>query len=131
MALRPRLITLLDKEKVSNPAFKTRLDVVAGQMAGLAQIHAGQTAVGLAKLRAAADQEAAMSFEFGPPMIEKPSHELLGDELARLGRKDEAATAYRAALERAPGRRQSLAALAKLNVAERVAQTPAPAPHVH
>jgi len=130
--LRPRLIALLEKEKVSNPAFKTRLDVVAGQMAGLAQIRAGQTAAGLAKLKAAADQEAAMSFEFGPPMIEKPSHELLGDELARLGRNREAAAAYRVAVERAPGRRQSVAALAKLNVPEQVAaKAPPPAPHVH
>jgi hypothetical protein len=132
-SLRPRLVALLDKENVSNPTFKTRLDVVTDQMAALAQIRSGQTAAGLAKLKAAADREAAMTFEFGPPMIEKPTHELLGDELARLGRKDEAAAAYRVALARAPGRRQSVIALAKLGAPEQVAAKaePAPAPHVH
>ena len=50
---------------------------------------------------------AAMPAEFGPPAIPKPSYELLGDVLLRLGRKAEAAEAYRSALAAAPGRRLS------------------------
>lgn len=45
-----------------------------------------------------------MPFEFGPPVVPKPSRELLGDLLLAAGREEEAAEAYRAALRRAPGR---------------------------
>ena len=45
-----------------------------------------------------------MPLEFGPPAIQKPSWELLGDELLALGRNAEAEQAYQAALARAPGR---------------------------
>jgi hypothetical protein len=55
-------------------------------------------------LRKAAATEQAMPFEFGPPPVEKPTSELLGDQLLALGRRAEAAEAYRAALMRAPGR---------------------------
>jgi tetratricopeptide (TPR) repeat protein len=62
-------------------------------------------------LREAADREAAMPFQFGPPAVAKPSHELLGDVLLELGREEAAADAYRSALDRAPRRTSSLAGL--------------------
>jgi len=40
----------------------------------------------------------------GTPAIEKPTFELLGEQLMALGRPAEAAAAFRAALARAPGR---------------------------
>ncbi len=52
-----------------------------------------------------------MALEFGPPAIEKPTFELLGDELAALGRHADAEQAYRSALARAPGRTRSLQGL--------------------
>jgi hypothetical protein len=52
-----------------------------------------------------------MALEFGPPAIEKPTSELLGDELLTLGRAAEAEQAYRSALARAPGRTRSLQGL--------------------
>lgn len=52
-----------------------------------------------------------MALEFGPPVIEKPTFELLGDELLSLGRHAEAEQAYRSALARAPGRTRSLQGL--------------------
>jgi len=66
----------------------------------------------LSLLRQAAAAEAALPVEFGPPALAKPSAELLGDELLALGRKAEAAEAYRQVLAVAPGRRLSLAGLA-------------------
>jgi tetratricopeptide (TPR) repeat protein len=71
----------------------------------------GRTDDGLALLRKAAEAEAALPPPFGPPALQKPSYELLGDELLALGRKAEAADAYRHALAAAPGRRLSLAGL--------------------
>jgi hypothetical protein len=52
-----------------------------------------------------------MALEFGPPAVEKPTLELLGDELLALGRHAEAEQAYRSALARAPGRTRSLQGL--------------------
>ena len=62
-------------------------------------------------MRAAAESERTIPVEFGPPLVEKPSHELLGDLLSRLGRRAEAAQAYQAALALAPGRRISMRGL--------------------
>lgn len=67
---------------------------------------------GLRQLRAAAAAEAALPAVFGPPPIRKPSYELLGEVLLELGRKEEAAEAFRKSLLFAPGRRLSLAGLA-------------------
>lgn len=53
-----------------------------------------------------------MAPDYGPPLVEKPSFELLGEEYLRLRRHREAADAFRAALKLAPGRRLSLAGLA-------------------
>lgn len=72
----------------------------------------GKVRAGLASLQAAAQTEAALPPEFGPPPLQKPSYELLGDELLALGRKAEAATAYRHSLAAAPNRRLSVAGLA-------------------
>jgi predicted negative regulator of RcsB-dependent stress response len=58
----------------------------------------------IAMLEKTAKSETSMPFEFGPPVVEKPTYELLGDELLAAGRAGDAAAAYRAALERVPGR---------------------------
>ncbi len=80
----------------------------AEAVAALAQ---GRTEEGLQLLRKAAEAEVALPPPFGPPALQKPSYELLGDELLALGHKAEAADAYRHALAAAPGRRLSLAGL--------------------
>jgi hypothetical protein len=63
-------------------------------------------------LTEAARAEERMPFEFGPPFIDKPTHELLGDVLMKLHRSVEAVTAYEAALARAPRRIPALRGLA-------------------
>jgi tetratricopeptide (TPR) repeat protein len=89
-----------------------RVRVVLLQADGLEKIAAGNAAAGIAALRAAGEAEAAIPSGFGPPLIEKPSQELLGDALLRLGRFDEAAKAYEASLAAAPNRRLSVRGLA-------------------
>jgi tetratricopeptide (TPR) repeat protein len=82
------------------------------ELSGLLALAAGATEEGLARLAAAAEKETAMGFDFGPPAVVEPAHELLGTKLAELGRLTEAAREFERALERAPGRRRSLEALA-------------------
>ncbi len=53
-----------------------------------------------------------MPIEFGPPFIDKPTHELLGDVLLTLNRVQEAAAEYRAALAQAPNRASAARGLA-------------------
>jgi len=98
--------------RAEDPQALRRSAIILLQASALEKLAAGDNEGGLADLRAAAAEEAAMPAEFGPPAIPKPSHELLGDALLRLGRKPEAAQAYRAALAAAPGRRLSERGLA-------------------
>ena len=54
-----------------------------------------------------------MPLEFGPPFVDKPADELLGDVLLALGQKAEAKIAYESALERAPNRAASVTGLVR------------------
>jgi len=87
-----------------NPQAAQRKAVVIQEVEGMQLALAGKGDEAVAAFRKAAEAEQAMPFEFGPPFIEKPAFELLGDQLLAMKRNDEAATAYRAALARTPGR---------------------------
>jgi len=56
-------------------------------------------------LRRACGIEDALPIAFGPPLIAKPTHELMGEFLLRRGKKDEARAEFEKALARTPGRR--------------------------
>jgi tetratricopeptide (TPR) repeat protein len=66
----------------------------------------------LAMLTEATVTEENMPFEFGPPAVVKPSHELLGEVLLELEDYDAAVAAFEDALARSPRRTQSLLGLA-------------------
>jgi hypothetical protein len=85
--------------------------VIQQQIDALLLLREGKKDAGLDALRKAADAESAMPMEFGPPYVEKPSWELLGDELLKAGLAAEAEKAYGNALGRAPGRTASLRGL--------------------
>lgn len=95
-----------------HPLATKRQDIILAQAEGLDALAAGKRDVGLAAIRKAAEMERTMEVPFGPPIVEKPSFELLGDELAALGRQAEAAEAYASALKLAPRRKRSLAGYA-------------------
>jgi len=78
--------------------------VHADELRGLLALASGQAEQGLTLLKSAAAAEDAAPFEFGPPAVVKPTFELLGEELAKLGRNVEAAAAFARASERTPGR---------------------------
>jgi tetratricopeptide (TPR) repeat protein len=73
----------------------------------------GKTDDALGKAREAAAAEDRMTFEFGPPQVAKPAHELLGELLLSAGRADDAKKEFEASLARAPGRALSLLGLAR------------------
>jgi hypothetical protein len=107
-ALQRQIVEALPAERPNDVDTARRARVVLLQAAAMEKIATGDAEGGLAGLRAAAEAEAAFPAAFGPPLIEKPSPELLGDTLLRLGRYDEAAKAYEASLAAAPGRRLSI-----------------------
>ncbi len=61
----------------------------------------------------AAAAEDAMSFDFGPPPVVKPAHELSGEILLAVGRPADAQREFHASLAHAPGRSLSLLGLAR------------------
>lgn len=89
---------------MNNPQAPQRKAVIVQQVEGMELAVAGKHEEAVAAFRKAAAAEQSMAFDFGPPFIDKPSLELLGEELLAMKRNDEAATAYRAALARTPGR---------------------------
>jgi hypothetical protein len=101
----------LEQKKKTNPSDRQRAEILVRQIDALELIREGKKDDGIARLRKNADTEGAMALEFGPPFVEKPTFELLGDELLALGRNAEAEQAYQTALARAPGRTRSLQGL--------------------
>jgi tetratricopeptide (TPR) repeat protein len=80
----------------------------------------GEEAVALA--RKAAAEEASLPIAFGPPVVDKPAYELLGEILLRQKQPAAARKAFEAALERTPERASALLGLLR---AERVLGEPA------
>jgi tetratricopeptide (TPR) repeat protein len=68
-------------------------------------------ALELAKEAAAAED--AMSFDFGPPDVVKPAHELYGEMLLAAGKPAEARAEFESSLAHAPNRALSLLGLAR------------------
>lgn len=87
------------------------VDRAVAQGEAIVALANGRTEEGIDLVRKAAEAESALPPPFGPPALQKPSYEMLGDELIALGRKKEAAIAYQAALAAAPNRRLSVAGL--------------------
>ena len=87
--------------------------IEADQLEGLLRLRQGDAEGAIATLSRAAAAERAIPMEFGPPTLDKPANELLGDVPMDLGRAQEARSAYEAAQVLAPGRRLSLLGLAR------------------
>lgn len=111
--LAPELIAELDRSGDANLARRAAVEAKRLQGEALVMLRGGDAEGGILLLQKAAAIEAAAPVEFGPPFVEKPSHELLGDELYRLKRFGEAKAAYQTALARMPGRMLALEGLAR------------------
>lgn len=73
----------------------------------------GQREMALERLAEAAAAEDARPLEYGPPLVVKPTHELLGELFLEAGRVEEARAALARALEMHPNRTLSRAAFAR------------------
>jgi tetratricopeptide (TPR) repeat protein len=98
-------------------------DVMRREMASIAAFQEGRREEALSTLRSAAEAADRMSFEFGPPEIVKPPHELLAEMLLEIGQPGAAVGEFRKALERQPGRAASLRGLARAAAASGDRQT--------
>jgi tetratricopeptide (TPR) repeat protein len=89
----------------TDPTYRVRPDIFLLEARGLLAEQDGDL-VGAEKLiRQAVGLEEKLPIVFGPPTIDKPTHELLGEFLVRRGRKDEAHSEFEKALASTPGRR--------------------------
>jgi len=89
------------------------VEVLRDSLRALIELAAGRTERALELLAAATAAEERLPVDFGPPAIVKPSHEIYGDVLLKLGRPAEARVQYERALARAPRRSLALAGLAR------------------
>jgi tetratricopeptide (TPR) repeat protein len=103
-ALEQDALTSTEQHHSMNPSQRIRAEVMVQQADALVLVAEGKRAEAIAMLEKTATAETSMRFEFGPPVVEKPTYELLGDELLAADRTAEAAAAYRSALDRTPGR---------------------------
>jgi tetratricopeptide (TPR) repeat protein len=90
-----------------------RLRIQILELEALLTLESGRSEDAVPLLREAAELEASLPMEFGPPASLKPPHELLGEVLVELGRPEEAMTAFEGSLALAPRRTPSLRGLAE------------------
>ncbi len=88
-----------------------------GTLEALLLADAGEGEAALAAATSAADYEASLPVDFGPPIAFKPARELEGEILLELNRAKDAMTAFEMALARTPNRVLSLAGYARAAVA--------------
>ena len=108
----------LDKNQSPDPSYRGRASILERQLAAVIDSGQGRSRHAVEALVAAAGAEEQLPFEFGPPFIEKPSYELLGEVLLAVNEPKEARRAFEKALARTPERTASLVGL--MNAAERM-----------
>lgn len=93
------------------------IPVWQGTLHAMLLADAGDREGALHAAKNAADYEASLPVDFGPPVAFKPARELEGEILLDLGRGEDAMTAFHMALARTPNRILSLAGYARAAVA--------------
>ncbi len=111
--LRTKLNLYYIENKEADRSYLQRAEILEMQLRGMLLIAAEKATEGIDLLQQTALTEESLPMAFGPPFIDKPTRELLGEELLDLHRPKEAIAAFEAALERAPDRTASLRGLAK------------------
>jgi tetratricopeptide (TPR) repeat protein len=101
----------------SAPERGSAMAVREDEIRALMLVRRGSKDDAVALLRSAAQREDALPFMFGPPMIEKPSRELLGEVLLQIGRPADARHELELSLKRTPGRSVALLDLARADAA--------------
>jgi len=95
------------------PEMVSEANVTEAELRAMMDSRRGRINEAIEALTRATTVEDSMPFEFGPPEIEKPSHELLGEMLLTAGRPRDARRELEIALKRTPGRSVALLDLAR------------------
>jgi tetratricopeptide (TPR) repeat protein len=90
-----------------------RVRILHDEIAALLKHKEGASKDAIAMLRSVATLEDTLPFEFGPPFIDKPAYELLGELLLETNQPKDARAAFEKALARTPERTQALTGLMK------------------
>ena len=93
--------------------YKPIVTILEREVAAMLRLSAKDAAGAVALLKEAAAAEARLPAPAGPPLVIKPSQELLGEVLFEAGQAREAAVAFEAALQRYPNRSASVLGLAR------------------
>lgn len=101
------------KPDSENPQALDYLHILHDDLAGLVAAKSGDMDTAIALVRGAASRLDTMAFDFGPPVMVKPPHELLGELLLAVDRPGESADAFTRSLQLAPLRSLSLLGLAR------------------
>jgi len=96
---------IVKKSGASDPSYRVRPEIFLLEARALLAEQEGDLAGAERLLLQAVGLEEKLPIAFGPPTIDKPTHELLGEFLLRRDRKDEARAEFEKALARTPGRR--------------------------
>ena len=103
------------KRAEPDPTYRIRPDIVLFEARALVAEAENDLDKAEKLLRQAVTLEETLPIAFGPPTIDKPTHELLGEFLLRRGRKNEARAEFELALVRTPGRRLPRTELASMS----------------
>jgi tetratricopeptide (TPR) repeat protein len=103
----------LDAEDKTDPGYRRRGEVLERQLQALIRAAEGRGDEAVAQLREAVELEKSIPTGFGPPFVDKPSGELLGELLLDLGRPAEASAAFEVSLAGTPQRTATLLGLAR------------------
>jgi hypothetical protein len=90
-----------------------RVKILHDEIVAMIRHKEGASREAVALLRAAGQFEETLPFEFGPPFIDKPAYELLGELLLETQQASEARAAFAKALSRTPERTTALVGLMK------------------
>lgn len=96
------------KSAHSDPSYRVRPEILLLEARALFADRESDFSSAEKLLRQAVALEESLPIDFGPPTIDKPTHEMLAEFLQRRGRKDEAHKEFEKALARTPGRRMAL-----------------------
>jgi len=97
----------------NDASFTQRVAILDGELQAMIAAADGNLAEAVNSVRALAPSESALPFEFGPPFVDLPTYELLGDLLLTAGNAAQARDAFQAALQRTPERTTCLSGLAR------------------
>ena len=89
----------------TTPSMLTETQVMTEQLKALESTLMNDLAKAEAHLKRSVELEENLSYSYGPPVIQKPTHELYADWLRQQGRTEEAKEQYSKTLVRAPKRK--------------------------